>query len=64
MSEMEIKYLNPLTDKQKELLFGCKIENLTPKELFEKYGHLLSDEEKKLLSGELKTSIPNSSKKE
>lgn len=46
MEELNIKYLDPLTDKQKEAIFGVKIERLTPKEILEKYGDMLTEEQK------------------
>lgn len=46
MKKPKIKYLDPLTDKQKEVFFGVKIEHLTPKEIFEKYGNILTKEQK------------------
>lgn len=44
--EPKIKYLDPLTDEQKEAIFDVKIEYLTPKEILEKYGDLLTKEQK------------------
>lgn len=38
MGKLKIKYLNPMTDKQKEAAFGVSIEELTPSEIIEKYG--------------------------
>ena len=46
MEELNIKYPDPLTDKQKEAIFGVKIEHLTPKEIIEKYGDILTEEQK------------------
>ena len=44
-----LKHLPPLTDKQKEVLFGVGIEHLTPKEILDKYGDMLTDEQKNVL---------------
>jgi|694.fasta_scaffold31260_15 hypothetical protein len=46
MEDIKLKYLDPLTDKQKEAIFGVKIEHLTPKEILEKYGDILTKEQK------------------
>lgn len=46
MEEPKIKYIYPLTDKQKEVIFDVKIEYLTPKEILEKYGYVLTEEQK------------------
>lgn len=38
----KIKYLDPLIDSQKEEIYGGKIEYVTLKEIFEKYGDMLT----------------------
>lgn len=45
----DIRYINPLSDKEKELRFGVRIENISHKEVEEKYGYLLTDEQKRIL---------------
>lgn len=37
---------DPLTDKQRDVLYGSKIERLTVKEILEKYGEVLTEEQK------------------
>lgn len=50
MDNLEFKYLEPLTDKEKELLFNSKIERLTPKEILDRYGDVLTEEEKDIIN--------------
>mgnify|MGYP003443207894 CR=1 FL=1 len=46
MEEAKIKYLDPLTDNQKEEILSVKIEHLTPKEILDKYGDILTEKQK------------------
>jgi len=58
MGDSRIKYLKPLSDNQKEVIFDVNIERLTPREILEKYGDRLTEDQvlviKQLFNSELK----------
>lgn len=41
----EVHRLDPLTDKQKEMLFNSQIKYMTKEEIIEKYGDILTEEQ-------------------
>lgn len=57
MKNSDLKYLDPLNDEQKEAVFNVKIENLTPKDVLEKYGDILTEEQKIKLGKTMKKPI-------
>lgn len=50
MKESNIKILNPLTDKEKEVIYGLEIKHLKPEEVLDVYGDILTEREKKKIS--------------
>ena len=42
----DIKFIDPLSNAEKEKIFDIKIEYLTNKEIFDRYGSILTKEEK------------------
>jgi len=48
--EIKIEYIDPLTDKEKELLHNCRIEHLTKKEVISKYGYMLTEKQLRILN--------------
>lgn len=50
MKQQEFQYLNPLSDNKKEIVLGAKIEHLNEKEILDKYGDFLTEEQKISLS--------------
>ena len=47
--EVALRRVDPLSNEGKEILFNCKIEELTVEEIIEKYGEHMTEEEIKHL---------------